>query len=114
LGGVVIIKHLEHEVSVLAHFKQNSIRVKVGDKVNKGQVLGLCGNSGNSSESHIHYHLQNTPIVQDGTGIRCVFSNVVVSRDGRSKSEKQYSPIKNDMVEQELEMPNKPDAGDSK
>lgn len=100
LGNAIIIKHREHEVSVLAHFKQNSIRVKVGDKVKKGQVLGLCGNSGNSSEAHIHYHLQNTPVVQDGTGIKCVFTSVMVSKDGKAKSEKEHSPVKNDIVEQ--------------
>ncbi len=101
LGNAIIIKHREHEVSVLAHFKQNSIRVKVGDRVKKGQVLGLCGNSGNSSEAHIHYHLQNTPVVQDGMGIKCVFTSVMVSEDGKHKAKKEYSPIKNDVVKQE-------------
>ncbi len=99
LGNAIILKHREYEVSVLAHFKQNSIRVKVGDKVKQGQVLGLCGNSGNSSEAHIHYHLQNTPIVQDGTGINCIFSAVVVSRDGKTRTEEKYSPIKEDIIE---------------
>ena len=99
LGNAVIIKHQEHEVSVLAHFKQNSICVKVGDKVKKGQLLGLCGNSGNSSEPHIHYHLQNTPVVQDGTGIKCVFSSIVVGRDNKTRTEETYSPVKNDIVE---------------
>jgi len=99
LGNTVIIKHQEHEVSVLAHFQQGSIQVDVGDSVTRGQVLGLCGNSGNSSEPHIHYHLQNTPIVQDGTGIKCVFSNIVVSRDNKTRTEGTYSPIKNDIIE---------------
>lgn len=99
LGNAVIVKHREHEVSVIAHLKQNSIQVKVGDKVKSGQVLGLCGNSGNSSEPHIHYHLQNTPIVQDGTGIKCVFSSIAVSKDDKTRLEKTYSPIKNDIVE---------------
>lgn len=99
LGNTVIIKHQEHEVSVLAHFKKNSIRVKVGNKVKKGQVLGLCGNSGNSSEAHIHYHLQNTPIIQDGTGIKCIFTHIMVGKDGNIRTEEKYSPIKNDIVE---------------
>ena len=98
LGNAVIIKHREYEVSVLAHFKQGSIQVDVGDSVGRGQVLGLCGNSGNSSEPHIHYHLQNTPVIQDGTGIKCVFSNLLVSRDDKTRTEIMYSPIKNDIV----------------
>lgn len=99
LGNAVIIRHRKHEVSVIAHFKQKSIRVEVGDKVKKGQVLGLCGNSGNSSEAHIHYHLQNTPVIQDGTGIKCVFSGIAVSRNDKTRLEKTYSPIRNDIVE---------------
>ena len=98
LGNAVIIEHREHEVSVLAHFKQGSIRVKPGDRVTRGQVLGLCGNSGNSSEPHVHFHLQNTPIIQDGTGIQCFFDKVNVTRDGKSEAKADYSPIKGDIV----------------
>ncbi|MDP6059766.1 MAG: M23 family metallopeptidase [Pirellulaceae bacterium] len=98
LGNVVFIKHREHEVSVLAHLKQGSVKVAVGDRVTVGQPIGLCGNSGNSSEPHLHYHLQNTPIIQDGTGIRCNFANVVVARDGKKKPWPKYSPIKGDIV----------------
>jgi len=99
LGNAVFIRHRENEVSILAHLKQGSICVKVGDKIAQGQLIGLCGNSGNSSEPHIHYHLQNTAIIQDGTGIKCVFSNIIVSRDNKTRIEEAYSPIKNDIVE---------------
>jgi hypothetical protein len=98
-GNAVFIKHRDNEVSILAHLKQGSIVVKVGDKIAQGQLIGLCGNSGNSSEPHIHYHLQNTAIIQDGTGIKCVFSNIIVSRDNKTRIEEAYSPIKNDIVE---------------
>ncbi len=98
LGNTVFIEHGKNEVSVLAHFKQKSIRVKAGDKVRKGQPLGLCGNSGNSSEPHIHYHLQNTPIIQDGTGIKCVFENVIVTKNGKEQLKEKYSPLKGDIV----------------
>ncbi len=97
-GNAVIIQHALHEVSLLAHFQQGSIRVKCGDQVKQGQVLGLCGNSGNSSEPHIHFHLQNTPITPDATGLRCVFEKVVVTRDGKSLSQTEYSPVKGDLV----------------
>lgn len=99
LGNAVFIKHRDNEVSIIAHLKQGSICVKAGDKIAQGQLIGLCGNSGNSSEPHIHYHLQNTAIIQDGTGIKCVFSNIIVSRDNKTRIEEAYSPIKNDIVE---------------
>lgn len=76
LGNAVVIRHSGQEYSVLAHLKLHSARVKPGDKVRAGQVVGLCGNSGNSSEPHLHYHLQNTPVIQDGTGVKAFFSGL--------------------------------------
>lgn len=90
LGNAVLIRHREHEVSVLAHLKQGSVRVKAGDVVRRGDVLGQCGNSGNSSEPHLHYHLQNTPVVQDGTGIKVFFSGLGPER---------LSPVKGDILD---------------
>jgi len=98
LGNAVLIQHSENEVSVLAHLKLGSIKVKVGDKVEKGQLIGLCGNSGNSSEPHLHYHLQNTPIVQDGTGIKCYFEKATVVDESGKKIKVNYSPVKGDIV----------------
>jgi murein DD-endopeptidase MepM/ murein hydrolase activator NlpD len=98
VGNAVIIRHRENEVSVLAHLKLDSIKVKVGDKVARGQLIGLCGNSGNSSEPHLHYHLQNTAIIQDGTGIKCLFHKITVISSGQQQVKTDYSPVKGDVV----------------
>jgi hypothetical protein len=98
LGNAVFLQHGKHEVSVLAHFKQGSLKVKAGDAVKKGQVLGLCGNSGNSSEPHLHYHLQNTPVIQDATGIKCYFEAIEVEKDGQQAVQRGYSPVKGDII----------------
>jgi murein DD-endopeptidase len=44
-----------------AHLQPGSLRVKVGDKVRRGQVIGLVGNTGNSTEPHLHFHISNSP-----------------------------------------------------
>jgi hypothetical protein len=98
LGNTVLIKHRGNEVSVLSHFKLDSIKVRVGDNVTMGQVIGRCGNSGNSSEPHLHYHLQNTAVVQDGTGIKCLFKTVKLIRDGNEQVMADYSPAKGDVI----------------
>ena len=38
-----------------------SIKVKIGDKVQEGQELGLLGNSGNSGAPHLHFQITNKP-----------------------------------------------------
>jgi hypothetical protein len=98
LGNAVFIQHSAYEVSILAHLKFGSVKVKVGDKVKRGQLIGLCGNSGNSSEPHLHYHLQNTPIIQDGTGIKCYFREVMLLENGKEQLKNNYSPIKSEIV----------------
>jgi murein DD-endopeptidase MepM/ murein hydrolase activator NlpD len=98
LGNAVFIQHGPNEISVLAHLKQGSVNVKVGEHVKTGQIVGQCGNSGNSSEPHLHYHLQNSPIIQDATGIKCFFAEVVVEKDGSRSAHQRYSPVKGDII----------------
>ena len=74
-GNYVILDHGNGEFSVLAHFIKNSIIVNIGNLVSKGQVIGLCGNSGNSTEPHLHYHLQNKPSIGQGEGLPAQFRN---------------------------------------
>ena len=72
-GNYVIINHGNNEYSVLAHFMKNSIVVDIGDFVSQGQFIGLTGNSGNSTEPHLHYHLQNKPSISQGAGLPAHF-----------------------------------------
>jgi hypothetical protein len=58
-GNHVIVQTAPEEFVILAHLQPSSIGVIEGDRVNAGQVIGLAGNSGNSSEPHLHIHLQN-------------------------------------------------------
>ncbi|MFJ7736171.1 M23 family metallopeptidase [Lysinibacillus sp. NPDC097287] len=74
-GNCVIIEHENNEYSLLAHLKQNSIVVNVGQVVKQGQLIGLCGNSGNSSEPHLHFQVMNTSDYLNGQSIRIRFSN---------------------------------------
>jgi hypothetical protein len=59
-GNRVLIWHSNHEYSLLTHLKQNSIKVKRGEKVKQGDVVGECGNSGASAAPHLEYRLQNS------------------------------------------------------
>ncbi len=96
LGNAVFIEHRSHEISVLAHLKLGTVKVRVGENVKRGQPIGVCGNSGNSSEPHLHFHLQNTPVIQDGAGIKIFFDQVLLGKTRALK--RQYSPLKGDIV----------------
>lgn len=98
IGNTVTLRLSEDEYAVLAHLKPGSVRVRPGQRVAKGAVLGLCGNSGNSSEPHLHFHLQQTPILQDGLGIRCFFKVTVLDRAGKREARKDYSPERADVI----------------
>ena len=98
LGNAVFIQHTEYEISVIAHLKLGSIVVKQGQKIKRGEVIGLCGNSGNSSEPHLHYHLMNTPIIHDATGIKVYFDELTVENDPRAGRKRDYSPAKGDVI----------------
>ncbi len=93
-GNTVIIKTANGEFVLFAHFKQHSIVVKQGQKVTTGALLGLCGNSGNSLEPHLHFHLQNTEDMTKATGAKCFFDQLKVN--GVLKSD--YSPVKGDKI----------------
>ncbi len=51
-----------------AHLTPGSLRVHEGDRVVRGQVIALLGNSGNSSEAHLHFHVSNAndPLMSEG------------------------------------------------
>lgn len=74
-GNNVVIDHGNEEFSFLAHLQKGSVRVKGGDSVAVGDTLGLCGNSGRSSEPHLHYHMQNTATLNQGDGLPAQFLN---------------------------------------
>jgi len=54
-GNIVVIEHVNKEVSWYCHLKNGSIRVKVGDIVKMGDVVGLTGNTGMSLGPHLHF-----------------------------------------------------------
>ncbi|NIQ73552.1 MAG: peptidoglycan DD-metalloendopeptidase family protein, partial [Candidatus Aminicenantes bacterium] len=76
--------HQNGECSLLCHFKYQSIKVKVGDKVKQGDLLGLCGNTGNTTQPHIHFNLQDGPLMHKAGPLPAQFTKIIV--DGKEKT----------------------------
>jgi hypothetical protein len=60
-GNHVVIAFGGGHYAFYAHLQPGTVRVKVGQKVKVGQVLGLLGNSGNSNAPHLHFHVMDSP-----------------------------------------------------
>jgi murein DD-endopeptidase MepM/ murein hydrolase activator NlpD len=67
-GNHVILDIGEGRYAFYAHLKPGSLRVRVGERVKRGQVVGLVGNSGNSTEPHLHFHIMDgtSPLGSEG------------------------------------------------
>ncbi len=75
-GNYIIIKHGTKEYSLLGHLIPGSIKVQEGDRVKAGQELARCGNSGNSSEPHLHFQLQDGKSFFFSAGLPITFNHI--------------------------------------
>lgn len=74
-GNEVAIEVAPNEFLFICHMQPGSITVKPGDRITTGQVIGRVGNSGHTSEPHIHIHLQDSAESGWGEGIPLYFYN---------------------------------------
>lgn len=83
-GNTIVIKHAEYLYSALSHLKGDTINLKIGDYVNKGDIIAHCGSSGRSPEPHLHFQLQATPNIGSPT-IKYPISNFVIKENSIAK-----------------------------
>lgn len=81
VGNHVVIRLDSGEYAVLAHLRHRSIRPHQGDRVRAGEHIAECGNSGNTSEPHVHFQLMDTPYLMFAAGLPFTFSDSVIEGD---------------------------------
>jgi len=80
LGNFILI-HSKNRTLVLAHLLKGSISVNEGDKILAGDSIASIGNSGNTSEPHLHIHavagyeLKEKKIISEGTPVPLFFNS---------------------------------------
>jgi hypothetical protein len=82
-GNYVVIECFGVEI-VLAHMKQGSVRVSAGDHVDTGDEIGAVGNSGNTTQPHLHIHAErggNDREILNGEGVPITFENRFLVRN---------------------------------
>lgn len=68
-GNHVMILTGGGSVVALCHLQHHSVRVSVGQRVRTGEPLGACGNSGNSTEPHLHLQALSSADVPHATAV---------------------------------------------
>lgn len=82
-GNHVVLEAASDQYVWLAHFQRGSVAVRPGGAVKRGDLLGRCGNSGNTDFPHVHMHVQDTPTFNAGSGRNVVFADIDVELSGK-------------------------------
>jgi len=72
-GNHVVVDIGNHRYAFYAHMRPGSVQVRVGDYVSTGHVLGRVGNTGNSTEPHLHMHIVDGPSFLAANGLPYAF-----------------------------------------
>ncbi|WTI72696.1 M23 family metallopeptidase [Streptomyces sp. NBC_00727] len=82
VGNHIVLDLGDGTYALYGHVQRGSLRVRPGDEVETGQLLGLCGNSGNSTEPHVHFQLMDGPDLETARGIPFSWHGVGVPAAG--------------------------------
>ena len=77
--------------ALYAHIKTGTVKVKPGDRLTTGQVIGSVGNTGNSDAPHLHFHVMSTPDPLRSDGLPFVFSSFEL--DSRLTGQDALDPL---------------------
>jgi peptidase M23-like protein len=88
-GNSVILDIGGGNYALYGHFQPGSVRVKEGDQVRRGDVLGLVGSSGNSLAPHLHFHVMDGPLPLASNGLPYVVDSFTVT--GRSAGTEAFN-----------------------
>jgi len=93
-GNTIVLQTDIGEYILFAHLQEGSILVEEGQEVVQGEVMARCGNSGNSTEPHLHLSLQNTLEMRDAIGGKLYFERLLVNDELKI----DYLPVKEEFI----------------
>jgi len=93
-GNTIVLETSNKEYILFAHLKHQSIVVREGQFIRQGALLAQCGNSGNTTEPHLHLSLQNTLDMNITTGGKLYFEKILVN----GELKRDYLPVKGDLI----------------
>lgn len=84
VGNHVTIRSDDGVYATVAHLRRGSLTVKVGDRVSAGSIIGQCGNSGNTSEPHVHAQLMDRVSLWIAQGLPMAFADITLDDEKES------------------------------
>ncbi|MGW8883474.1 M23 family metallopeptidase [Streptomyces sp. NPDC055749] len=84
VGNHLVLDLGDGTYAMYAHLRRGSLLVKAGDTVRAGQELARCGNSGNSTEPHVHFQLMDDPDLDVARGVPFTWRGIGVPANGES------------------------------
>ena len=79
-GNQVVLDLGDRTFVLLAHLRRGSVAVRPGQPVRRGETVGLCGNSGNSTQPHVHLQVMDGPDGVTARGLPLAFRGYRVLR----------------------------------
>jgi len=98
IGGNHIILDIGGSYATYLHLQPGSLRVKPGQRVRRGDVLALVGNSGNSSEPHLHFQVTNAPSVLGAEGLPYLLDAFIVTTPAGREPRTRQLPMRGEAV----------------
>lgn len=97
-GNHVVLDLGDGKYALYAHLKPGSVTVKEGDTVKRGQIIGLVGNTGNTSAPHLHFHVMDGPSTLGSNGLPYVIDEFDLiekapSTEAFDKAETEGTPL---------------------
>jgi murein DD-endopeptidase MepM/ murein hydrolase activator NlpD len=101
-GNYLVLDLGDRRYVMFAHLKQGGARVAASDRVQRGQPIAQVGNSGSTSEPHLHLQIQNQPTFGPTTlDLRTypmLLRDVVLIRGGQQSEPPEADPRRDDRI----------------
>jgi murein DD-endopeptidase MepM/ murein hydrolase activator NlpD len=97
-GNVIVLELGSGQYAYYAHLQPGSLRVTVGQRVHRGEVIALVGNSGSSFEPHLHFEVTTSPETLTGEGLPYLLDRYEAVINGVAERRQRELPTRGTIV----------------